>query len=134
MARWPSEKAKIMNCVAINGGTSFHSRRFFASSLGVALPLRLVSELEPEAIKNRNTFFVAYFDASNRMLGCDNMVYGDRVFHHRYEYHEHDAIRRAVIFADGEEQGMLVYDEVGKLLDAPARSKGSIVSSERNRA
>jgi len=96
---------------------SFHSRRYFASTAGVALPLRLVAEIEPEAIKNRNTYFIAFFDEAGRLQGFDKMVYGERVSTHRYEYAGDGGLRRAVLLPEGEdEERELLFDESGRQL------------------
>jgi hypothetical protein len=100
-----------------SGDISFHARRFFATTSGVKLPLRLVSEIAVEAIKNRNTYFVAFFDASDRLLGFDKMVYGECVSTHRYDYARSGALSRAVILAEGEDETReVLFDDDGRPL------------------
>jgi len=93
------------------------TRRYFASTTGVALPLKLISEIEPEAIKNRNTYFIAFFDEADRLQGFDKIVYGERVSFHRYEYASEGALKRAVLLPEGEdEERELKFDESGRPL------------------
>ena len=96
---------------------SFHTRRYFASSVGAALPLKLISEIGPEAIQNRNTYFIGFFDDSGRLLGFDKMVYGERAAFHRYEYASEGVLKRAVLLPEGDdEERALEFDESGRPL------------------
>jgi hypothetical protein len=88
--------------------------RFFLSYSGVKLPLTLVSELEPDQVENRNTFFRGYFDGRERLIGLQKMVYGEIELEHRYAYHGSGALRHARITdADGEVT-VLEFDERGE--------------------
>ncbi len=109
-----------MNCILLDGSLCFDSRRFFGSFVGIGLPLRLISELEPSAIIHRNTYFVAYYDDIGRLTRCDKMVYGDRILSHYYEYHATGFLKSASIRSDDDDDaGVIFFDETGKRL-APA--------------
>lgn len=86
--------------------------RYFLSYSGVKLPLKLVSPLEENELGHRNTYMKAWFDAADRLVGCDKMVYGDVQISHRYEYHDSGALRRAEILMD-DELTVLTFDEAG---------------------
>lgn len=68
--------------------TSFSpdSCRYFLTYSGVKLPLTLKEPLEPAAIANRNTYFRAWFDADERIVALEKMVYGEVEMAHRYRY------------------------------------------------
>jgi Family of unknown function (DUF6156) len=87
--------------------------RYFVTYSGVKLPLNLVNELDPTALSNRNTFFRAYYDADDRLLGFEKIVYGETEMSHRYEYHSCGALKRAEIVADGE-TAVLKLDRCGR--------------------
>lgn len=78
--------------------------RYFISYSGVKLPLKLVNELEDEShLENRNTYFRGYYDAEQRLLLCEKLVYGDIELRHRYDYHADGSLSQAEITdADGE--------------------------------
>lgn len=78
--------------------------RYFISYSGVRLPLKLVNELEDEShLENRNTYFRGYYDAEQRLLLCEKLVYGDIELRHHYRYHTNGALSQAEITdADGE--------------------------------
>ncbi|CAI8730103.1 protein of unknown function [Methylococcus capsulatus] len=93
--------------------------RFFLTYSGVNLPLKLMTELEPEQIGHRNTYFQGYFDEQDRLVGLQKMVYGEVEMEHRYAYDRNGKLRRAEITdADGE-LTVLDFDEDGfRLADA----------------
>lgn len=78
------------------------SWRYFVTYSGVKLPLRLVDPLEESALNHRNTFIRARFDASDRLVACEKMVYGEIQLSHRYAYGEDGALKRAEIVMDDE--------------------------------
>ncbi|ACB95572.1 DUF6156 family protein [Beijerinckia indica] len=86
--------------------------RYFVSYTGVKLPVRMINPLEPEALRNRNTFIVAYFDEQERLLGFKKMVYGEIEISHKYEYDTAGIVRRAEIFMD-DDTTELFFDENG---------------------
>ncbi|WP_043743870.1 DUF6156 family protein [Paramagnetospirillum magneticum] len=88
------------------------SCRYFVSYSGVKLPLRLVNPLEESDLGHRNTYMKAWFDAADRLVGCDKLVYGDVQISHRYQYHDNGALRRAEIFMD-EDLTVMEFDETG---------------------
>ena len=112
-----------MNCTLLDGSLCFDSRQFFASFVGIGLPLRLISELEPSAIIHRNTYFVAYYDEAGRQTRCDKMVYGDRMLSHLYEYYPSGLLKSASIRSDEDDDGgVIFFDENGMPL-APERRR-----------
>ena len=52
-------------------------RRHFTSYTGVKLPFKLVNPLDAREVENRNTYFLGYFDAEERLTGFDKLVYGE---------------------------------------------------------
>lgn len=79
------------------------STRCFISYSGIGLPLNLVNPLESTA--NRNTFFRAHYDADERMVLCEKVVYGEVEMTHRYTYYPDGVLQRAEITdEDGEVQ------------------------------
>ncbi|MCI4679242.1 DUF6156 family protein [Rhodoblastus acidophilus] len=84
--------------------------RYFLATSGVKLPMKLVNEIEPDALSNRNTFFRAYYDASGLLLRFEKMVYGDVELSHRYEYDAAGALRRAEIVMLDEEPTILEFN------------------------
>jgi hypothetical protein len=77
--------------------------RFFVTYTGVKLPIKLVNELQPSEVENRNTFFRGYFDEQDRLTGFDKLAYGETELSHRYVYHANGKLERAKITdLDGE--------------------------------
>lgn len=77
--------------------------RFFVTYTGVKLPFKLVNELQPSEVENRNTFFRGYFDAQDRLTGFDKLAYGETELSHRYTYHANGKLELAQITdIDGE--------------------------------
>ncbi len=76
--------------------------RYFVTYSGVKLPLRLVDPLEASDLNHRNTFIRARFDAAERLVECEKMVYGEIHLSHRYAYGEDGALKRAEIVMDDE--------------------------------
>lgn len=77
--------------------------RFFVTYTGVKLPFKLVNELQPSEVENRNTYFRGYFDAQDRLTGFDKLAYGETELSHRYTYHANGKLELAqIIDIDGE--------------------------------
>jgi len=91
--------------------------RYFISYTGVKLPLRLINPLTVADLSNRNTFIRASFDAQDRLLSFEKMVYGEVEMWHRYEYDAEGVLRRAEIWMD-QETTELVFDASGALVSA----------------
>lgn len=88
--------------------------RYFISYSGVKLPLKLVNEIEEGGLDNRNTFFKGYYDAQDRLVRCEKLVYGETELLHNYEYDDNNVLRQAEITdADGE-LTLLTFDEQGQ--------------------
>jgi hypothetical protein len=92
--------------------------RYFVTYSGVKLPFKLINELQPGQIENRNTFFRGYFDAQDRLTGFDKLVYGDVELKHRYEYHDNGKLKRAEISDIDDEVAVLSYDGEGNQISA----------------
>ena len=92
------------------------SLRFFVTYTGVKLPFRLVNELQPGEVENRNTFFRGNFDAQDRLIGFDKLAYGEVELSHRYLYHDNGMLKQAEITNIDGEVTMLNYDTTGTLL------------------
>lgn len=93
--------------------------RYFLTYTGVKLPLKLMTELEPTQLENRNTYFRGYFDEQDRLVGLQKLVYGEVEMEHRYTYHPSGALSSVeIIDADGELNGM-TFDENGEPGESP---------------
>lgn len=97
---------------------AMHGRcRYFLTYTGVKLPLKLMTELEPAQLENRNTYFRGYFDEQDRLIGLQKMVYGEVGMEHRYTYHANGALRSVeIIDADGDRKAMK-FDENGAVIN-----------------
>lgn len=91
--------------------------RYFISYSGVKLPLKLVNELPDEShLENRNTYFRGCYDADQRLMLLEKLVYGDVELRHVYTYHSSGILAEAEITdADGEIE-VLRFDETGAAL------------------
>lgn len=94
--------------------------RFFATYSGVKLPLQLVTPIEADALRNRNTYMRAYFDGEGRLLACEKLVYGEVEMAHRYEYHPNGALALAEITMLDEEPAILLFAEDGSSRGRPS--------------
>ena len=119
----------VMNCILRDGSLCFDSRRFFASFVGIGLPLRLISELEPSATIHRNTYFIAYYDDVGRLTRCDETVCGGRILSHVYEYYASGLLKSAGVRSDDDDdRGVIFYDENGEGLAPEWRRNESIAT------
>lgn len=90
------------------------TQRYFVSYSGVKLPLNLVNELHDSDRENRNTFFLGFFDAKQRLMRCEKRVYGEIELLHNYQYYPSGVLQLAEITdADGE-LTELRFDEQGE--------------------
>ncbi|MDF9392146.1 MULTISPECIES: DUF6156 family protein [Methylococcus] len=94
--------------------------RFFLTYSGVNLPLKLTTELEPEQLSHRNTYFQGFFDDQDRLVGLQKMVYGEVEMEHRYAYHRNGKLRRAEITDAEGELTVLDFNEDGLRLAGAA--------------
>jgi hypothetical protein len=88
--------------------------RLFLTYRGIRLPLTLLTPLEPEQIANRNTYIRGYFDAQDRLIGLQKIVYGETELEHRYRYDEHGVLRSAAIIDAEGETAELLFDASGE--------------------
>jgi hypothetical protein len=84
--------------------------RYFLATSGVQLPLKLVNEIEADALSNRNTFIRATYDGAGRLARFEKIVYGDVELSHRYDYGADGALRRAEIVMLDEEPTVIDFD------------------------
>jgi hypothetical protein len=77
-------------------------RRYFVSYSGIKLPLKLVNEIPEQGLHTRNTYFCGYFDANDRLIRCQKIVYGEVESEHIYDYHADGALKQAEIIEDDE--------------------------------
>lgn len=87
--------------------------RCFVSYRGVKLPVALISPIGADALRNRNTFIRAYFNAAGQLTGFDKIVYGDMALTHRYDYHSNGVLQRAEITLLDEDTVILRFDAAG---------------------
>jgi hypothetical protein len=87
--------------------------RFFVTYTGVKLPFRLVNELQPGEVENRNTFFRGHFDELDRLIGFEKLAYSEIELSHRYHYHDNGKLKQAKITDIDGEVTVLNYDAEG---------------------
>jgi hypothetical protein len=87
--------------------------RFFVTYTGIKLPFKLINELQPDEVQNRNTFFRGYFDEQDRLTGFDKLAYGEVELRHDYTYHDNGKIRSAEITNIDGEVTMLLFGAEG---------------------
>lgn len=85
-------------------------QRYFVAYTGVRLPFKLINELTPEEIHNRNTYFRGYFDEQERIMGFDKLAYSEIELAHRYTYHDNGKLRSAEITDIDGETRMLIFE------------------------
>lgn len=88
--------------------------RFFVTYTGVKLPFKLINELQPGEVENRNTFFRGYFDEQDRLTGFDKLAYGETELKHDYEYHANGLLKQARVTDIDDELTVLKFDAEGK--------------------
>lgn len=81
--------------------------RYFLTYRGVTLPLCMAEELEASALRHRNTYFRAGYDAQGRMLWVERMVYGEAEMRHDYDYGADGVLLRATVHAVDEDPQVL---------------------------
>ncbi|HSD36033.1 MAG TPA: DUF6156 family protein [Rhodocyclaceae bacterium] len=84
--------------------------RYFLSYSGVKLPLNLREELQPDALRNRNTWFRACYDAAGRMLSCEKIVYGEVEMRHDYRYDADGKLLQATIQGADEDEAAQILN------------------------
>lgn len=88
--------------------------RYFTSYSGVKLPLKLVTEIPEQDMRNSNTYFLGCFDAQQRLRICRKVVYGEIEFEHRYDYYDNGVLKQALISEEDDETRTLNFDPHGK--------------------
>ena len=88
-------------------------QRIFTSYTGVKLPFKLVNELQPAEVENRNTFFRGHFDEHERISGFEKIAYGEVELKHHYSYHDNGKLSAAEITDIDGEVTLLVFDTEG---------------------
>jgi YD repeat-containing protein len=88
------------------------TKRYFVTYTGIKMPFKLVNELEPHEVQNRNTYFCGLFDG-DRLLGFDKHAYGEIEMSHRYSYHDNGKLSGAEITDIDGETTLLVFDVAG---------------------
>ncbi|MDO9160769.1 MAG: DUF6156 family protein [Methylococcaceae bacterium] len=89
--------------------------RYFVSYSGIKLPLKLVNEITQASLNNRNTYYRGYFDADNKMLLCQKVVYGEVESEHQYQYDDSGVLAHAKIIEDDEERE-LSFNKPGEMV------------------
>jgi len=87
--------------------------RYFVSYTGVKMPAKLVGPIDPETLVTRNTWIRAYYDAEDRLMGFETIVYNEPELTHRYEYYPNGAIKFVELINVDREVTHLSYDEAG---------------------
>ena len=89
--------------------------RYFVSYSGIKLPLKLVNEITEASINNRNTYYRGYFDAQDKMLLCQKVVYGEVESEHEYHYDDNGVLKQAQITEDDEVRE-IHFNELGEMV------------------
>jgi Family of unknown function (DUF6156) len=89
--------------------------RYFVSYSGIKLPLKLVNEITEASLNNRNTYYRGYFDAQDKMLLCQKIVYGEIESEHRYQYYDNGVLKHAKITEDDEVREVQ-FNALGEIL------------------
>ena len=89
--------------------------RYFVSYSGIKLPLKLVHEIAATSLNNRNTYYCGYFDAQDKMLLCQKVVYGEVESEHQYNYYGNGMLKQAKITEDDEVRE-IYFNESGEML------------------
>ena len=89
--------------------------RYFVSYSGVKLPLKLVNEITEDSLNNRNTYYRSRFDAQDRMLLCQKIVYGEVESEHQYQYYDDGVLKSAQITEDDEVRE-IHFNESGEMV------------------
>jgi len=87
--------------------------RHFVTYSGIRPPARLVEPLTEADLLNRNTFIRARYDAEDRLLGFEKMVYGAVELAHAYTWHANGRLATARIAMGGEES-LIAFDAEGR--------------------
>jgi hypothetical protein len=88
--------------------------RYFLTYSGIKLPLNLVTPIDEADTRNRNTYLRGYYDAQDRLVALEKIVYGEIELEHRYQYHDNGQLSRAEIhLVADEELTVLCFDESG---------------------
>jgi hypothetical protein len=88
-------------------------RRFFVTYTGFKLPFRLLNELRPDEVANRNTFYQGYFDEQERITGFEKIAYGEIEQKQCYAYHDNGKLKQAEITDIDGEVTVLTFDTEG---------------------
>lgn len=83
--------------------------RYFTSYSGIKLPLKLVGELTADDMSNRNTYYRGSFDAAERLIACEKIVYGEVEQRHDYRYHPDGQLAQAAIDDGSDEPTVIDY-------------------------
>jgi hypothetical protein len=78
------------------------TRRYFVTYSGIKLPLKLVNEITEQSLQNRNTYYCGHFDANDKLIRCQKIVYGEVESEHIYSYYDNGALKLAEITEDDE--------------------------------
>jgi hypothetical protein len=89
--------------------------RYFVSYSGIKLPLKLVNEITETGLKNRNTYYRGYFNAQDKMLLCQKIVYGEVESEHQYQYYDNGILKSAQITEDDEVRE-IHFNELGEMV------------------
>lgn len=77
--------------------------RYFLTYRGVKLPLQFTEELQPDALRNRNTWFQVDYDKAGRIVRAEKKVYGETEMSHEYSWSADGRLLRACIVIGDEE-------------------------------
>lgn len=71
--------------------------RYYLSYSGIDLPLKLVGDLLPGEVENRNTYFGVLVDTQNQPVLIHKVVYGEVYLQHIYEFDDSQTLISATI-------------------------------------
>ncbi|MFV8816601.1 DUF6156 family protein [Haliea sp. E17] len=99
----------------MNDNTAYD--QYFLSYSGARLPLNLVSQIAPEEVKNRNTYFGAMLDEQGRICLIHKRVYGEIELSHEYRFDANGVLESADIRNVDDERLVIIFDSDGNILD-----------------
>lgn len=84
---------------------------YFLSYSGISLPFKLVKELDPAEVENRNTYFGARYNNNGQTTVMHKVVYGEIELCHEYSYYPSGALRSALITNIDDEEKLMEFSD-----------------------
>lgn len=92
------------------------SEKYFATFGGYALPLRPVQQLSRAEAEARETYVVARYEASGRLVEMRKLSRGAVFFRHEYVYDDRGTLVRAIVTNQDGRSSVLERSRDGRML------------------